>query len=277
MDIAMQCCTFNSSLRILSKLQILFYPRGNIMDQNEIFSILDSVESTNNYAMQQAHAGLAKHGHAWYAHEQWGGRGQRGKSWRTTTGDNVILSIAIEPNPIFNVKPFLLSALIIYTCRNCFAEIAGEETKIKWPNDIYWRDRKAGGILIENIFKGKQWQWAIIGIGINVNQIVFDEHLGNATSLKIITKKENNPVLLARKIQNLLLEKLEQINATNVDDYLDNLNNHLYKKNEIVHLKKDNAVFATKIFGVNEYGQLLTEDVMERKFEVGDVEWVRVT
>jgi BirA family transcriptional regulator, biotin operon repressor / biotin---[acetyl-CoA-carboxylase] ligase len=275
MDIAMQCSTFNSSLRILSKLQILFYPQGNIMDQNEIFSILDCVESTNNYAMQQVHAGLAKHGHAWYANEQWGGKGQRGKLWKTTVGENVILSIATQPNPMFNVKPFLLSALVAGVCRDSFAEIAGDDTKIKWPNDIYWRDRKAGGILIENIFKGKDWQWAIIGIGINVNQMLFDENVGSATSLKMITEKENDPILLARKIQQILLEKLEQINAININVYLDNLNSYLYKKNETVHLKKDNAVFATKIIEVNEYGQLLTKDVMERTFEVGEVEWVK--
>ena len=275
MDIAMQCSTFNSSLRILSKLQILFYPRGNIMKQNEIFSILDRVESTNNYAMQQVHAGLAKHGQAWYAHEQWGGKGQRGKEWNSEAGENVILTIALQPDTVFNGKPFLLSALVANVCRSCFAEIAGEATKIKWPNDIYWRDRKAGGILIENIFKGKNWEWAIIGIGINVNQIVFDEKVENATSLKIITKKENNPILLAQKIQIKLLEKLKVMNAKDMNTHIQALNNHLYKKNEMVHLKKDSAVFATKIIAVNEYGQLLTEDVMERKFEVGEVEWVR--
>lgn len=275
MDIAMQCSTFNSSLRILSKLQILFYPQGNIMQQNEIFTILYNVESTNNYAMQQVHAGLAKHGQAWYAHEQWGGKGQRGKLWKSSVGENVLLSIAIQPNAMFNVKPFLLSALVASVCRDCFAEIAGQYTKIKWPNDIYWRDRKAGGILIENIFKGKDWQWAIIGIGINVNQMVFDEQVGNATSLKIITENENNPILLARKIQKVILEKLKQINAIDLNFYLDSLNDFLFKKNETVYLKKDHAVFATKIIAINEYGQLLTEDVIERIFEVGEVEWVR--
>ncbi len=275
MDIAMQCSTFNSSLRILSKLQILFYPRGNIMDQNEIFSILDTVESTNNYAMQQVHAGLAKHGQAWYAHEQWGGKGQRGKEWKSQPGENLILTLAVQPDTVFKGKPFLLSTLVGNVCRNCFEEIAGGGTKIKWPNDIYWRDRKAGGILIENIFKGNNWQWSIIGIGINVNQLVFDESVANATSLKIITEIDHDPILLARKIQKILLAKLEQITVIDLDTQILELNNHLYKKMETVHLKKANAVFETKIIAVNEYGQLLTEDVMERKFEVGEVEWVR--
>ncbi len=275
MEFAMQRSTFNSSLPILSKLQILFYLQGIIMQQNELFSILDSVESTNNYAMQQIHAGMAKNGQAWYAKEQFAGKGQRGKVWKSNAGENVMMSIALQPNIIFSVKPFYLSALVASICRKCFAEIAGEQTKIKWPNDIYYNDRKAGGVLIENVFKGKDWQWAIVGIGINVNQILFDENIGNATSLKIITDSEHDPILFAQKIQEVLLNKLENMEVDHLKFYIDDLNNHLYKKNENVHFKKDNAVFATKVIAVNEYGQLLTEDVMERKFEVGEVEWVR--
>jgi BirA family transcriptional regulator, biotin operon repressor / biotin---[acetyl-CoA-carboxylase] ligase len=245
------------------------------MQQNELFSILDKVESTNNYAMQQIHAGMAKNGQVWFAKEQFGGKGQRGKEWKTSVGENIIMSMAIEPSIIFNVKPFCLSALVAGICRNCFAEIAGEATKVKWPNDIYFDDRKAGGILIENIIKGKDWQWAVIGIGINVNQMIFEENITNATSLKIITKKESDPIALAKKIQQILFQKLENANIYNLPFYINDLNQNLYKKNEVVHLKKDNAVFATKIVAVNEYGQLLTEDVIERKFEVGEVEWVR--
>jgi BirA family transcriptional regulator, biotin operon repressor / biotin---[acetyl-CoA-carboxylase] ligase len=275
MEFAMQRSTKNSRLRILSKLQILFYPQGNIMQQIELFSILDKVESTNNYAMAQVHAGLAKHGQAWFAQEQYGGKGQRGKEWKSGVGENVILTTAVQPNKVFNGKPFYLSAMVSSICRQCFAEIAGEDTKLKWPNDIYWGDRKAGGILIENIFKGKDWQWAIIGIGINVNQTIFDEKIGNATSLKIITDSEHDPILLAQKIQEVMLQKLEYMDADNLIYYLDDLNEYLYKKDEIIQLKKDNAVFATKIIGVNGYGQLLTKDVLERQFDVGEVEWVR--
>jgi BirA family transcriptional regulator, biotin operon repressor / biotin---[acetyl-CoA-carboxylase] ligase len=273
MVIAMYYNVKNARLHISSKLQILFYLQVIIMSQNELFSILDSVESTNNYAMQQVHAGLAKHGQAWYAHNQWGGKGQRGKLWKTTTGENVLLSVAIQPNQVFNAKPFLLSALVASICRKCFAEIVGEDTKIKWPNDIYWGDRKAGGILIENVFKGKDWEWVIIGIGINVNQTLFSQDIGNATSLKLITNVEHDPIFIAKKIQQMLLHQLDNIELKHPALYLKDLNEYLYKKNETVYLKKNHAVFATKIMSVNEYGQLLTEDVMERKFEVGEVEW----
>jgi BirA family transcriptional regulator, biotin operon repressor / biotin---[acetyl-CoA-carboxylase] ligase len=245
------------------------------MEQNELFSILDSVESTNNYAMAQVHAGLATNGLAWFAKEQWAGKGQRGKAWKSAVGENIILSVAIKPNKLFTSKPFYFSSLVASVCRAFFAEIADEEIKIKWPNDIYFNDRKAGGILIENILKGKDWQWAIIGIGLNINETDFDEDIDNATSLKIITKNNYDPIALAKELHFSLLDELSQITEQRLPLHLNNLNNHLYKKNELVHLKKDNAVFKTTIVAVNEYGQLLTEDVIERTFDVGEVEWVR--
>jgi BirA family transcriptional regulator, biotin operon repressor / biotin---[acetyl-CoA-carboxylase] ligase len=274
MVVTMVRSTKNSRLRILSKLQILFYLQGIIMQQTELFSILDSVESTNNYAMQQVHAGLAKNGQAWFAQQQWGGKGQRGKIWESATGENIILSIAILSNKAFSAKPFYISALVACECRKWFAAIAGTSTKIKWPNDIYWGDNKAGGILIENIFKGKALEWSIIGIGINVNQMLFDEAIANPTSLKIITGETYNPVELAKDLHAALLYALGNVLPEFLHDKLDYYNKYLYKKNEQVTLKKDNAVFKTNIRGVNEYGQLLTEDVIERTFEFGEVSWV---
>ncbi len=242
------------------------------MSQNQLFSILDRVESTNNYAMEQVHAGLASHGQAWFAKEQWGGKGQRGKIWQSTVGENVIMSIALRPNKAFNGKPYLLSATVAAICQQLIMEYTANEITIKWPNDIYWSDRKAAGILIENIFKGNSWEWAIVGIGINVNQTVFDFVGVNPTSLKLITNMVLDPVEIAKKLHNKLLNALEVVQEERF--YLKYLNEYLYKKNENVQLKKDNAVFETKIIAVNEYGQLLTKDTMERVFNVGEVEWV---
>jgi BirA family transcriptional regulator, biotin operon repressor / biotin---[acetyl-CoA-carboxylase] ligase len=245
------------------------------MQQSELFSILDSVESTNNYAMAQVHAGLATHGQAWFAKEQWAGKGQRGKEWTSAVGKNIILSVAIKPSKVFASKPFIFSMLIANACRYFFAEIAKETIKIKWPNDIYFNDRKAGGILIENIFKGKEWQWAVVGIGINVNQIEFPPALTNATSLKIITQKENDTIILAKKLHAIILQEIAKGGIINLKNVLETYNINLYKKEEEVALKKDNAVFNTIIKSVNEYGYLETEDVIERQFVVGEVEWVR--
>ncbi len=245
------------------------------MQQTELFSILDSVESTNNYAMAQVHAGLANNGQAWFAKEQWGGKGQRGKTWLSAKNENIILSIAIKPNKLFISNPFSFSMIVANICRHFFALKANAEIKIKWPNDIYANDRKAGGVLIENSFKGKEWQWAVVGIGININQTIFEKEISNATSLKLMTNKETNTITLAKQLHKLIIKELSYYQNICLKDVLETYNNNLYKRKETVTLKKDSAVFTTKIKAVNEYGILITEDVIEREFVVGEVEWVR--
>lgn len=269
----MFCSANFGSLRIYQKYNF-FFTEEPIMKQNEFFSILDTIDSTNNYATGKVHAGLATHGQAWFAREQHSGKGQRGKTWNSAAGENIILSIAVNPDKLFSAKPFIFSALMANICHDFFSSYAGGDTFIKWPNDIYWNDRKAGGILIENIFRGSEWSWSVIGAGININQSLFGDHIINATSLKSITGKTYNPLDLARELQEQILDRLAGFTAEQFDEVLQYYNEHLFKRDTVVSLKKDNAVFKTKIKAVNEYGQLLTEDTMERKFEFGEVSWI---
>ena len=242
-----------------------------INGQSGLFSILSTVDSSNNYATGQVHAGLAKHGQTWFALEQTAGKGQRGKTWISAPGENLMMSIAIRPGKAFAKEPFLLSMLTANICREILAEISEEKILIKWPNDLYWRDRKTGGILIENIYKGQILEWSVIGIGININQTDFGKEAGGACSLKQICGKENDPVAVAKLLWERLLEKIDQ--PGQIEKIPEEYNLHLYKSGEKVKLKKENAVFETTVTGVNIYGQLLTEDSMERSFEVGEVIW----
>ncbi len=245
-----------------------------MMHENVLFTILDVVESTNNYAMGQVHAGLAAHGQAWFANEQWGGKGQRDKKWISAKGENIIMTIVLKPDKVFQGNQFLFSAFIAGACHRFFSALAGNGTYIKWPNDIYFGDRKAGGILIENIIKGKEWNWAITGIGINVNQTEFNEEVQNATSLNMITGKNYEVVELAELLQQTILKELENPTTEILSKSLQYYNDHLYKKGKVVKLKKENALFETCIKEVNSFGQLITEDVMERVFDFGEVSLV---
>ena len=119
-------------------------------------TILESVDSTNNYAMAQVRTGLAKHGDGFFALAQVNGKGQRGKTWITEPGTNIILTLVMQPFPLPLAKQFTFSTAIALAVHDFFSAYAGDETFIKWPNDIYWRDRKAGGILIENIIVSRQ-------------------------------------------------------------------------------------------------------------------------
>ena len=242
------------------------------MGEDGFFTILNTVDSTNNYAMARVHDGLAKHGMLWFAQEQTAGKGQRGKTWAMEKGKNVAMSLVLEPARLKITNQFYLSAAVALACFEFFKIHAGEETKIKWPNDLFWRDRKAGGILIENKFQGKTWKWAVVGIGININQTKFDEYLTNPVSLKQITGKTFNVVDLAKELQALLMKNLAAPKAP--DALMIEYNEQLYKINKQVTLKKGETAFDTVIKGVTPEGKLMTVDAQERQFDFGEVEWV---
>ena len=239
------------------------------------FVELQSVDSTNNYAMARAHAGMASHGTMFFAHEQWAGKGQRGKSWTTTPGENIILSTVLEPVNLPLIQQFALSASVALACYDFFSRYAGiEDTTIKWPNDLYWRDRKAGGILIENSFKGDQWAFAIVGTGININQTRFPDTARNPVSLRQITGRSFDAVELARELGICLEARYQQLIKGDPDTLLKEYNQRLYRKDQPVRLKKDQAVFETVVKGVTPTGELVTRDTLERHFGFGEVEWL---
>ena len=237
------------------------------------FTELAEVDSTNNYAMAQALQGTANHGHAWFAQRQTAGKGSRGKSWSAADGQNIILSVLLSPSPLVSACSFYLSAAVALATYDFFKDFAGEETKIKWPNDIYWRDRKAAGILIENNMRGNTWQWAVAGMGVNINQADFGASLVNPVSLKQITGKTYNVVAMAKTLCNCLQVRYQQL-LQDKESILQDYNMVLYKRGEIVKLKKNNAVFSCVIKEVNAFGQLQIADAPLSQVEFGEVEWV---
>lgn len=244
------------------------------MEAIEMFNVLEITESTNNYAMAKVHAGMAKHGMAWFAKEQTRGKGQQGKNWESRAGQNIAISIAFQPGKVFSQKHFLFNAAIALASFNFFKSYAGSEVFIKWPNDIYWRDRKAGGILIENKLMGNNWNWSVVGIGLNINQDSFSKRLINPVSLAQITGRNFDPVELAKKLHQNIMDSINSINENNLELILQHYNDNLYLKGKSARLKKGNIVFDTIIKSVNEYGQLLTEDAVDRVFNFGEVAFV---
>jgi len=237
------------------------------------FIILSRVESTNNYAMAKLHAGVVDSGTCFLAIHQTAGKGQRGKSWQARAGENITLSIALKlQNP--QLRPFLLSAATALACYDLFNHYALDHVKIKWPNDIYWNDRKAGGILIESIFSGHTWLYAVIGIGININQTRFSPNAPNAVSLKQITGNTFDIVTLARELAERLDSRIQWMYDTDPEKIMEAYIDCLYKKGETVRLKQGNIIFETVIQRVEASGELISRDAMERRFSFGEIEWV---
>ena len=260
------------------------------------FIELQSIDSTNKYAMALVHGdilpdgqGEAQHGMAIFSHEQTAGKGQRGKNWESEKDANIALSILLNPFPLSIPDQFKFSVCIAASVWDLFSKYAGDETKIKWPNDLYWRDRKAGGVLIENVIgsldpiaiglgigieKSEAWKWSVVGIGFNINQTSFPANLQNPVSLKQITGRNYEPVELAKELCSIIEKNYQALIAGDFKALFNKYLTHLYKKDEKVKLKKGNRVFETTIKGVSETGQLITQHSIEERFEFGEVEWV---
>ena len=219
------------------------------------------------------HEGMAQHGMAVFTKHQTKGKGQHNRTWISEEGKNLVMSIVLQPPGLALSQGFLISMATALGVQHFFAKYAVSETKVKWPNDLYWRDRKAGGILIENVVLGSEWKAAAIGIGININQTDFEGLDTKAVSLKQITGKEHDPVLLAKELCVSLSETyniLYRLPAQIIEEY----KNNLYKLNETVRLKKGSRVFDASIKNVTQLGELIVQHATEERFSVGEVEWV---
>lgn len=236
-------------------------------------NILTTVDSTNKYAMQHVHAHMAKHGTAYFAMEQTAGKGQRGKTWEAAAGENIILSVIISPQCLFPADPFIFNAAIALACYDFFSKWAGTEASIKWPNDIYWRDRKAGGILIENIVNGNTWNWSIVGIGINVNQVNFDPSIPNPVSMRQIRGEVLDPLALTKELLGLL-EHYWTVWITDRSTILEKYNSVLYRKGEKTRFKAGVRVFEGTVKEVTAGGQLVLATPIDETFNFGDLIWL---
>lgn len=243
------------------------------------FIELQSIESTNNYALALIHANMAQPGTCYFAHEQTSGKGQRGKTWATERGANIILSIVLKPDFLQPFQQFQLSACVAVATRQFFGQYDNDAVKIKWPNDIYWQNQKLGGILIENVVRtrepgGAAWDWAVVGIGINVNQVNFDNNLKNPVSLRQVTGRSFDQIELAKKLCISIDDFYEKLMNKEANAILEMYNQFLYKKDESVRLKKDNRIFYAVIKKVTQTGQLVVRHSVEEKFDFGEIEWL---
>ncbi len=238
------------------------------------FIILEKVDSTNNYAMGIVRNGMGNNGDAVFAMEQTAGKGRWGRTWKSLKGKNIILTLIAEMQwlPVFS--QFQLSLAVSLGCYDFVATYVEENIKIKWPNDIFINDRKAGGILIENVINGSLWQWSIIGIGLNINQEDFEMHQLQAISFRQATGKTYDVPKLARELHKTVFKRISQLEGGSYGEMLEQYNSQLFAANKKVRLKRGSIVFETTIQGVSPSGELITKDAMERSFAFDEIEWL---
>lgn len=155
--------------------------------------VFQEIDSTNTEARNREKYSA---GDVIVAINQTAGRGQRGNKWSTREGENLTFSVVVEPEFLPAAHQFLLSETTALSVSETLGHF-GIETRIKWTNDVYVGENKICGILIENDLRSAIVERSILGIGINVNQVHFDEWIPNPTSvaLELGRKVDKNEVL----------------------------------------------------------------------------------
>lgn len=221
--------------------------------------ILQEVDSTNNYANRLLLTDSAEHGAVVLAHYQKNGKGQAGNYWESETNKNLLASIILLPDFIPADKQFYLSKITSLAIADLL-EIHTSGISIKWPNDIYYQNKKIAGILIENSVKGNFLSSTILGMGINVNQEKFISDAPNPVSLKQITGKELDTYELAQKLISKIYKWYEVLASGRLHEIDLWYWNKLFRKEQWNWYKKNGQKFEARITGTGELGELFLED-----------------
>lgn len=218
---------------------------------------LHEVDSTNTYLKNLlSNSKPLIEGTVILAEYQTAGRGQKGNVWTSEKGANLTFSILLKPGFLTVNHQFQLNKAVSLGITDVLSSILGNSVKIKWPNDIYFNDKKIGGILIENTIKGNFLKESIVGIGLNVNQKEFGLNDDRATSLSKILHQNYDLDKLLSQLCGAIEGRYLQLKGNKMqlldNDYLDNM----FRLNEIHPFEIDNQKFKGIIKGVTSTGRL---------------------
>ena len=190
-----------------------------------------------------------------YTDFQSAGKGQPGNAWESSKGMNLLFSVMLHPDRLPMDELFLVSQLVSIAIKKALDEYTTNIT-VKWPNDIYWNDKKLAGILIENSLQGIKIMSVVIGVGLNVNQKIFFSNAPNPVSLSQITGKRQNRIQLLQQICQNIMELYYEMDTEKIRKiYAESL----YRKSGFYSFEANNETFQAKIKEVQTDGMLELE------------------
>jgi len=253
--------------------------------QNNIFSglfigqnlvTLKEVDSTNTFLKNLvSNSKPLPEGTVIMAEDQYAGRGQQQNRWFTEAGKNLSFSILLKPTFLLLNDQFALTQAISLGVAKALSHVTDKGIKIKWPNDIYFNNRKLGGILIENMVQGAQIKHSIIGIGLNINQEQFPDYLPNATSLKQILHKDYDLKALLSEICGHIEACYLQLKAGKASELNQDYLSYLFGLNETRNFRSNGTLFSGTITGVSPLGLLkIKTGQAENEYNLKEVEFL---
>lgn len=235
------------------------------MDNNNTLYLRET-ESTNSVLLEEARANKElPQLYSVVAEYQTAGRGQRGNSWYVSPEKDLTFSFLIKQAGLLPNEQYAVSELTAYGVMKTLARYLNEEQKIKlsikWPNDIYYEDRKIAGILIEHSITGSLIDYSVVGIGINLNTTDFPPALPNPISLRQITGEDYDPREVHARLMRRFGYMLEPFMLGNYNEIHQHCMAHMYRRHGLHRYRDAEGVFLAEVRDVLPTGQivLLTE------------------
>lgn len=225
---------------------------------------VEETNSTNNYLQALCDERKVEEFTTIVADFQTSGRGQRGNSWESEPGKNLLFSFVVFPEFLEARRQFLLSQIVSLAIKeeldNYVADIS-----IKWPNDIYWREKKICGMLIENDLMGRYISQSIAGNGININQEAFYSPAPNPVSLRQITGKQYDILEILENVMVRVQSYYKLLRDGDTEKIATRYEKSLFRKEGMHRYRDANGEFLARILSVEPEGRLILEDEMQRK------------
>ena len=237
---------------------------------------LKKTTSTNSYLKDLARAKTLEEGTVVCADYQLQGRGQRGNTWESEAGRNLLFSTIVYPSFIKANEQFIISQIISLAIKD-FLSKRFDDISIKWPNDIYWKDKKIAGILIENNLQSDYISQSIIGIGLNVNQTNFKSDAPNPTSMRLIGNgQEVDRSAILRLVMFYIDTYYEDAKNGKDSEIVEAYKAALYRKDGYHKYIDSSGYFYARIKDVEKSGVLVleTKDGEEKRFAFKEVQYV---
>lgn len=234
-------------------------PKSLFVGQNQIY--LPHCHSSNDIAIEIGKKGNFIDGTVVITDFQTKGRGQRGTTWESEKGQNLMMTVLLDASFLGLNEQFRLSMVTALGIVKGLRQLGVKEAMIKWPNDIYIGEKKAGGVLIENSIRENKLRFSVIGIGLNISQEIFDSP--RATSINAHLKAP------------LKRETVGEAVCENLESYLNLLKKGADLKSEYLSLLlgfKENRVYISEgtefegtISGILDNGKLEIESEFSKK------------
>ncbi|MDR0430283.1 MAG: biotin--[acetyl-CoA-carboxylase] ligase [Tannerellaceae bacterium] len=221
---------------------------------------LAETESTNKFLQMLTETEEIPSGSMVLADFQTAGRGQIGNSWESEAGKNLTFSVLFRPIEVPANMPFVISEMVSLSVKHTLDKYI-PDVSVKWPNDIYCKNEKIAGILIENTIMQGQISQSVIGIGININQTEFCNDIPNAVSLIRITGESYDRMAVMENFRQIYTEQSVRVDNLCFDSIHRDYLHAIYRKDGYHKYEDEKGIFEAGIEDIEPTGHLILERI----------------